>query len=312
MLQRFFVYLDEHFPFLMQGILLVVIGICGINFSMRARGLANDIILPDKLESLPILLSVLLAFIGAVSFFVQLRLVEEAKNKADHLKFRLYRAAPQAVASSRKLATIAFVLMPIQIGLACWLNVQLRWPLLLVWSYLWLMRHAFFVQKWRKPRPLCYGLAHWVIMPLIFLYMTACDWMVVRAAPPPGLPWFLLVGFFTGLNFEIGYKIRAPRDEESDVATYSKLWGRRTAVTAWLSVMVLTGATTIMTARFLHLGTLMFALIIILLTAGVLIGDRFLQSPITAYASSIKKFSAIYALVLYLSLTIMPFFALFR
>ncbi len=74
--------------------------------------------------------------------------------------------------------------------------------------------------------------SHMLILPLVDLYATACDWRVGgRApAPPDGLAWFLVVSYLNGMVIEIGRKTRAPADEEHGVETYSALWGVRGAV----------------------------------------------------------------------------------
>src|SRR3954452_8052377 len=81
-----------------------------------------------------------------------------------------------------------------------------------------------------------------LIMPLIDLYATACDWIAAGSGAPPGLGllWFLLASFFNGMIVEIGRKIRSPSDEEKGVQTYSAIWGPRAAVLAWFFVMTLT------------------------------------------------------------------------
>ena len=62
-----------------------------------------------------------------------------------------------------------------------------------------------------------------LILPLITLYATACEWHTASASLPNGLVWLLVASFFSGLVIEIGRKIRAPEDEEPGVETYSPL-----------------------------------------------------------------------------------------
>ena len=65
-----------------------------------------------------------------------------------------------------------------------------------------------------------------VIMPLIDLYATACDWLrIAGSRAARGLIWFLLVSYVNGIVVEMGRKTRAPADEEPGVETYSARCG---------------------------------------------------------------------------------------
>ena len=93
------------------------------------------------------------------------------------------------------------------------------------------MTREFFVARWLKAHPIVYMTSHMVIIPLVDLYATACDWRVAGlTGPPAGLSWFLIVSYLNGIVVEIGRKTRAPADEEHGVETYSALWGRQGAV----------------------------------------------------------------------------------
>ena len=66
-------------------------------------------------------------------------------------------------------------------------------------SYLGLMRKEFFLGDWLKSRQIAYMGMHLLILPLVDFYVTACDWLVVGAAPPRGLAWLLIVSFCNGI-----------------------------------------------------------------------------------------------------------------
>jgi 4-hydroxybenzoate polyprenyltransferase len=302
MLQRFWVYQRERFPLLTQGILIAIISLCGVSFSFLLRGSADNAAFRSHAWTPHFVFSILVAFGSALGFFFQLRVADEFKDYQDDLIYRPYRPVPRGVITLRELALLAGGVMLVQFGLAFWLNPDLIWLLLLVWGYVWLMRKEFFVHYWLKRHALVYMLSHMLIMPLIFLYITACDWLVVGESLPAGLTWFLMAGFFNGVIFEIGRKIRAPADEEVGVETYTKLWGRRTAISAWLFATVLTGMCAAIAARPINFGLPIITVTIVLLTVAVLIGENFLQNPLTRSATHIRIFSSICTLVIYISL----------
>jgi 4-hydroxybenzoate polyprenyltransferase len=80
------------------------------------------------------------------------------------------------------------------------------------------------------------------IMPLLFLYATATDWMAAGAGAPRSLWLFLAATYATGLVLEIGRKIRAPGEERPGVETYTASWGASRAVSAWLASVAASAA----------------------------------------------------------------------
>ena len=146
-----------------------------------------------------------------------------------------------------------------------------------------------------------------LIMPLIDLYATACDWMVASgggsfAALPDGLYWFLIVSFFNGIVIEIGRKIRAPQDEETGVETYSVLWGRERAVAAWLGVMLLTAASAALAARQIDFLWPVVLVLVVLLAAAAAASWHFLRHLKAGAGKRFELIAAVWTLCMYLSL----------
>jgi 4-hydroxybenzoate polyprenyltransferase len=145
-----------------------------------------------------------------------------------------------------------------------------------------------------------------VIIPLVDLYATACDWWVADTGPPRGLIWFLIVSYFNGVVIEVGRKIRAPKDEEPGVNTYTFLWGRRNAVLVWLGAMLVTGACAAVAAYqidfLIPVGVVLTAL---LLSAG-LIAARFLRVADKGQGKWMEILSGVWTLFMYLSLGAVP------
>jgi 4-hydroxybenzoate polyprenyltransferase len=96
-----------------------------------------------------------------------------------------------------------------------------------------LMTAEFFVPHWLKAHPFLYVVSHMLIMPLIDLFITACEWLPRAGSPPAGLWLFLGLSFLNGCVLEIGRKIYAPQNERTGVETYSMLLGLRKATLLW-------------------------------------------------------------------------------
>lgn len=297
LLTRFWIYQAERFPVVGHGILIAAFSFSAVGFSSLLRDAAGW----------PGAGSILVAFASAFLFFLQLRIADEFKDFEEDARYRAYRPVPRGLVSLRELGLLGGLTALVQLGLALWLEPALVWLLLLVWGYMALMSREFFVRAWLKARPAAYLWSHMLIVPLIDLYATACDWRVAGdTAPHGGLVWFLIAGFFNGVIIEIGRKVRAPRDEEPGIETYSALWGRRSAILAWLGAMLLAAISAWLSARQIDFALPVLVLLVGLLLAATVIAVRFLQQPVTGRARLIEPMSGLWTLLLYLSVGAIP------
>jgi len=293
---RWWIYQRERFPVFAHAALIFAFSSSAISYSALLRG-------PGATPSRP---AWLIAFVSAFLSFLQLRLADEFKDFEEDSRYRPYRPVSRGLVKLSDLARVWIGSIVLQFLLALWLQPRLLPLLLLVWAYLGAMSREFFVKSWLKARPFTYMWTHMLIMPLIDLYTTACDWLAIRVHIPHGLFWFLLMSFFNGMVIELGRKIRAPQDEEKGVETYSFLWGRRKAVLAWWTALLLTGLFALVAAHRAGLEKPIALLLLVLLAIAATIGVRYLTNPATARARLIETYSGVWSLVLYLSLGTIP------
>ncbi len=130
--------------------------------------------------------------------------------------------------------------------------------------------------------------------------------MHAQAAVPSGLLWFLGASFFNGVVLEIGRKIRAPEDEEHGVETYSAIWGRTTAVGAWLTAMALAAAAAAVAASRIHFTLPLCVVLGVAFAAAAAVSLSFLRSPVSKTAKLIEHVSALWIICLYLSMGALP------
>jgi len=293
---RWWIYQRERFPVLAHAPLIAAFSFSAISYSSMLRG-------PGVL---PALGAAMVAFFSALLSFLQLRLADEFKDFEEDSRYRPYRPVPRGLISLRELGWVWFGSALLQLLMALWLKPALALWLVVVWIYLALMSKEFFVKRWLKSHPFTYMWTHMLIMPLIDFYTTACDWLVRGNRAPKGLLWFLLVSFFNGMVVEIGRKIRAPQDEESGVETYSVLWGRAGAVTAWLTAMLATAAFAWLAAERIGFGGPVLLLLGVLIVSGAAIGAIFLREPKPKRGRWFEAMSGIWSLLMYLSLGAIP------
>ena len=262
--------------------------------------LRNDI-------SLPRVSVAATAFASCFGFFLLLRIADEFKDVEDDRRYRPYRPVPRGLVSLKELGWLAAVVIGVQLTINVLLEPLLVVPLAVAWTYLALMAVEFFVPGWLKRHPFSYMWSHMLIMPLIDFYATASDWLVAGLRlPPEGLYWFLLVSFFNGIVIEVGRKIRARNDEEHGVETYSALWGPRRAVGVWVSALALTAVSALAAAFQIDFGPQVGTLLLLLLGVCVGLAARFLRDGQAGSAKAIETASAVWTLVMYLGLGVIP------
>ncbi len=293
MANRWWVYQRERFPLAGHGPLILAFSASAVALSALLRG------------AWPSGRSVFVAFVSALLFFFQLRVADEFKDADDDRRYRPYRPVPRGLVTLPELRRLGIAAAFVQFGAAWWLDARLLIVLALVWAYMALLSQEFFVTDWLKARPFTYLWSHMLIVPLIDLYATACDWVPASAAPP-GLGWFLAASFFNGVVVEIGRKLRAPDDEETGVETYTAAWGRVRAVSGWIVALALAAASAAMASRGVQLGVPVAALGASALLGALVSGARFIQAPMAGAGKRFELFAGVWTLVMYLSIGILP------
>jgi 4-hydroxybenzoate polyprenyltransferase len=297
LLARWYTYQSERFPLLQHGMLVLAFSSCAVLYSSQLRGL----------DHLPPLASFITAFFTCLLFFLQLRIADEFKDFEEDSKYRPYRPVPRGLVTLRQLGILFVLTAILQLALALWLEPRLTLLLIITWAYLAGMSKEFFAGHWLRARPILYMTSHMVIMPLIDLYATGCEWVPSGQSAPSGLSFFLAASYFNGLVIEIGRKIRAPADEETGVQTYSVQWGRARAVAVWLAVMATTAFLAGM-AGFKAGVPWLIALYAILVALAAFTGLWFLKNPNPKAGKKIELASGLWTLALYLALGLIPLF----
>jgi 4-hydroxybenzoate polyprenyltransferase len=294
---RWWIYQRERFPFLAHGPLVLAFSSSAVCFSRSLRGQPG---FPTGRE-------LAVAFVTCLIFFLGLRIADEFKDIEEDSRYRPYRPVPRGLVTLRELGWVGAGGAFIQLLLALWLAPLLVAVLLAGWLYLALMSKEFFARAWLKARPITYLWTHMLIMPIVDLYATTCDWAPEGLKlPPVGLFWFLAASFFNGIVIEFGRKIRAPGDEETGVQTYSVLWGRRRAVLAWLAMMAATALCGVEAAIKIRFAWPVAAVTGTLFLVAVYIGANFLRTANPGGGKRFELMAGLWTLALYLSLGLIP------
>jgi len=293
---RWWRYQQERFPLLAHSPLIAAFSLSALGVS-RLSGGRGGVSGPAEIGA---------AFLSTLLFFLLLRIADEFKDFEDDCRYRAYRPVPQGLVTLRELAALALASVVIQGGVALWVHPPLLALLVGAWLYLGGMTREFFMPAWLRAHPLTYLGSHMLIVPLIALYASAFDWLIAGRRPSTVVAWFLLMCFFNGTVVELGRKLRAPRDEETGVATYSVLWGVRLAVLAWGLAIFLAGTSCLLAAQQLSPLGPMAGFLGLLSVPALVTAGRALAKPDETRGSSFQLASGIWVLGTYLGLWGIP------
>ena len=299
---RWIVYQRERFPILAHGALIAAFSSGAVCYSAQLRAARDGTAFSVRGSSL------LVAFVSCLLFFFELRVSDEHKDFDDDLRWRPYRPVPRGLVTLRELLLVALAGAMVQLALALWLEPRLVTPLLLVWGFMALMTREFGVRDWLRRHPITLLWSHMLILPLIDLYATACDWMPSGAGRlvGQGLAWFLVASFFNGIVVELGRKIRAPADEEQGVETYSALWGVRRATLAWLGAMACTLLFATLAAREVGAAWIVAGLLGAIGIGAALTAHRLTTAPVPGAGKRAERLSGLWTIAMYLGVGVLP------
>lgn len=184
-------------------------------------------------------------------FFFLLRVLDEHKDAPDDARYRPELPVPRGLVSLRELRRAALLAVLAAVALNALIEPALLVLVAIVLAWAGFMGREFFVGDWLCAHPGWYLLSHMLVMPLIFLYATALDWLTAGAGPPPGTAVFLALAFCNGLVIEVGRKIRPTGREREGVETYSSAWGTGMATAVWLATLAAAGTLVILVVRSL-------------------------------------------------------------
>lgn len=295
---RLWQYQAERFPVFKHGLLIAAFGASAVCLSALLDGGA------PKWEA--ILVAILVLF----GFFAQLRIADEHKDNAEDTKFRPERPVPRGLVTLKELRLVAIVIAVAQLGLTAWLSIPLIGLLLLVWAWMALMGREFFAHKFLRARPILYMISHMLVMPLIDLYATACDWMPAGAKPEGlfavALAAFLALSLTNGVTLEIARKSWAPDQEREGVDTYSKLWRPGRAGGAVAEVMFVGFCLSAAINAMSGASVIFLALLVMSAGYSVWRAIEYADAPSVKSAKSLETAAGLYILANYLLLGVAP------
>ncbi|HEY7798924.1 MAG TPA: UbiA family prenyltransferase [Hyphomonadaceae bacterium] len=302
---RLWQYQAERFPLVKHGPLIAAFGASAVCLSALLRGGTPDLV------------AMLVAVLVLFGFFFQLRVADEHKDHEEDTKYRPERPVPRGLVTLGELRTVAIVIGVFQLAVTAFVGWALVGILFLVWAWMAVMSKEFFVPAWLKKRPVIYMVSHMMVMPLIDLYATACDWIPAGIEGHQGftltLGGFLLLSLVNGTAIEIARKSWAPEHEREGVETYSKLWKPGGAGVVLMAVFLIGFAVSALVHVRSGAGEWFLYGLIASTAWAAWTAIEYASGPTPKTAKALELSSGVYVLANYLLLGVLPLIAsLFR
>ncbi|HEX9670433.1 MAG TPA: hypothetical protein VGC93_13250 [Thermoanaerobaculia bacterium] len=248
-------YLEERFPLLANGVLIV-------SYYSSNQFLAKALAEPEA----PVVYD-LHSLSGAVTllcFFFHLRVFDEHKDYADDCRHYPERALQRGLVTLRHLRVLGAGAIAIELLLSALRGTAAFAAWAFAFSFSLLMLKEFFLRERLRRSFLIYAATHMLIMPLLALmvYSFATGRFPWQA---PGWFWvYSLVGFFVTANWEVSRKIRAPEQEIDGVDSYTKVFGLYGAAYLVLGIRVVDTLMVALVGHRVGLGPLFYGALVAL------------------------------------------------
>lgn len=295
-LKRLWIYQKERFPLLINLIAVSTFTFSAISYSRICRG-------EDGFVSWQ---TYLIGCFATFTLFLLVRIFDEFKDKEDDAKFRSYLPVPRGVVKLKELRNIGILVGIIQIAVIAYFQLPMLYLYVIVIAYLCLMGVEFFVGSWLKQKQILYITSHMFIIPLLDIYSSGLDWLLEGASPHWGLAFFFAVSYMNGLLGELGRKLKAPKDEEEGVVSYTGMWGVTKAIVIWSSILFGTLIIATSAAYYAGYGLATFLVLISLAIICMIPAIMFAKNPSKKLAKGVEAVSGIWIVGMYLSLGGIP------
>lgn len=293
-IRRFLIYQKERFPFLGHGLLVASFSFSAISYSRICRGA----------EGFVSLSTFLVGVATTITLFFLVRVFDEFKDAEDDANYRSHLPVPRGLISFKELAISGVVAVVIQLVLNSYFFPKMLILYGVVIGYLCLMGKEFFVGEWLKKHQFWYVVSHMLIIPLIDMYASGLDWLLAGVEAPKGLLFFFVVSFMNGIVLEIGRKIRIPEKEEFN--TYSTMMGAGKATKLWVLVLAVTFGFSLLASWFAGYGFTGFLILLFFFAVCSMPAFLFLYRPSEKHSRLIEYASALWTIVMYLTLGGVP------
>lgn len=293
--RRFKAYLDERFPLVGYGVLIV-------SYYSSNQFLAHALTHPG--EPMGYSLRSLLGAVVILGMFFHLRVFDEHKDYAEDCRHYPKRVLQRGLITLRNLKWFGALAIGIELAAGLVLGLPTLLAIVMALAFSVLMLKEFFVGPWLKRHFLLYAVSHMLIMPLLALVVFSVGTDRHFWEAPAWFWLYAFVGFFVTFNWEVSRKIRAPEEEIEGVDSYTKVFGRYGAAYVVLLIRLVDTGMVALVGR--HLGLSVWFYVVLIALFGLCMTGffqyRFRTSPKTA--RRMEAYAGLYIIAFDLTLAV--------
>jgi 4-hydroxybenzoate polyprenyltransferase len=294
-IRRFWIYQNERFPFLANGLFLSAFAFSAISYSRICRGATGFVEWR----------SFLAAAISTIAFFFLLRIADEFKDQKEDAQYRPFLPVPRGLISFQELRWMGAITVAVLFLVNWWLAPQMMYLLLIPFGFLLLIANDFFVSDWLNRHWELYVFSHMFFFPAIDTYSSGMDWYLEGPGQPPfGMIFFFAVSYLNGLVWEVGRKIKAPENEEHN--SYSKRYGLNRSLQIWMVFITIAYGCALLASFYAGNGWLGLVVLTLIFLFSLIHGIRFIQRPDSKRSKWVELASGGWGLFMYLALGALP------
>lgn len=176
------------------------------------------------------LVSSMLLAVGVMAFFFMLRLYDEIKDYETDLKIHPTRPLPRGLVTAAQLKTATLACLITELICFGLLGLQPFIGMIIAIGYSLLMYGEFFASKYIRARLTTYAIIHTAVVVLLSLAIFSALSSHFIWQLSPSVYFFALSNWCLFNIFEFGRKTFSSGEEQHNVDSYSKIFGRFGAV----------------------------------------------------------------------------------
>ena len=293
--QRFYIYQNERFPFLSNGLFLTAFTFSAISYSRICRGAAGFVDVKYFIS----------AAVTTISFFFLLRIVDEFKDADYDAEYRQHLPVPRKLISFKELRWMGVIALIIQLGINLILTPEMLKWLVIPLLFLLLIAKDFFVSEWLNRNWAIFVGVHMLFFPAIDYYTSGMDWYMEGPGQPAfGMIFFFALSYANGLVWEIGRKLKTSENEEHN--SYSRRYGRKKATWFWIAAISIAYLFAILAAVYAGFGWLGVSLLSLIYLSSLSYGILFLFRQSIRLSKLIEVAAGAWGLFMYLTIGALP------
>ncbi len=284
-MRNFWAYLQERFPPLVNGILI-------LSYFTANYLLARGAVWP--VERLSLSWRYVAGVVALLLMFFHLRVIDEHKDYEQDIIVHPNRVLSRGLVTLAQLRRAGFAAITLELALTLAVGLPAFVGCLIILALSWLIYKEFYLGHTLQRHLLVNAVVHMIMMPAYSLFVFAVAAGHYPWAAPGVVLLYAWVSYGVGFAYELARKTRAPHDERPGLITYSSAIGPYASAFGALLALLLSGLISVFVGRALNFGEWYYSVaggLLLIVTGGVL---HFRLRTTTATAARLQAYAGLF------------------